>query len=67
MSNKAIHAHEAKRRFKVWVRADAVNEYFCDFEVYTGRAVDWETTSDFGLGGRVLLELTECLRGACYS
>ena len=55
-----------KRGFKVWVRADSVNGYFCDFEVYTGRATDGETTSDFGLGERVVLELTECLRGGHY-
>ncbi|CAI8014321.1 Chimeric ERCC6-PGBD3 protein, partial [Geodia barretti] len=55
-----------KRGFKVWVRADSVNGYFCDFEVYTGRAVDGDTTSEFGLGERVVLELTECLRGGHY-
>ncbi|CAI8040819.1 Chimeric ERCC6-PGBD3 protein, partial [Geodia barretti] len=55
-----------KRGFKVWVRADAVNDYFCDFEVYAGRAVDGDTTTEFGLGERVVLELTECLRGGHY-
>ena len=55
-----------KRGFKVWVTADSVNGYFCDFEVYTGRAVDGEMTSDFGLGEWVVLELTEYLRGGHY-
>ena len=54
---------QTKRGFKVWVRADSVNGYF---EVYTGRATEGETTSDFGLGERVVLELTECLRGGHY-
>ena len=57
---------QTKRGFKVWARADSVNGYFCDFEVYTGRATDGETTSDFGLGERVVLELTECPRGGHY-
>ena len=26
-----------KRGFKVWVRADSINGYMCDFEVYTGK------------------------------
>ena len=58
MSNEAKLAHEANRGFKVWVRADAVNEYFCDFKVYTGRAIDGETTYDLVLEGQILLELT---------
>ena len=40
-----------KRGFKVWVRADAVNGYFCDFDVYVGRPGDGTT----GLG-----ELNRC-------
>ena len=43
-----------EREFKVWVRADSVNGYFCDFEVYTGRGIDGERTTDFGLGERGL-------------
>ena len=57
-----------KRGFKVWVRADAVTGYFCDFNVYTGRpsSADGEEQSELGLGERVVLELTECLRGGNY-
>ena len=32
-----------KRGFKVWVRADSVNGYFCDFNVYTGRSESGDT------------------------
>ena len=52
-----------ERGFKVWVRADSVNGYFCDFEVYTGRGIDGERTTDFGLGERVVLELTTVSEG----
>ena len=57
-----------KRGFKVWVRADAVTGYFCDFNVYTGKSPpsEGEELGDFGLGERVVLELTECLRGGNY-
>ena len=36
--------------FKVWVRADSVTGYFCDFNVYVGRET---TVADEGLGERV--------------
>ena len=39
-----------KRGFKVWVRADAVTGYFCDFDVYVGKPSDGVLT-DAGLGG----------------
>ena len=56
-----------KRGFKVWVRADAVTGYFCDCNVYTGRPRDGgEASTEVGLGERVVLELTECLRGGNY-
>ena len=54
-----------KRSFKVWVRADAVNGYFCTFEVYIGRPSDG-TTTEVGLGERVVLQLSESLRGGNY-
>ena len=54
-----------KRGFKVWVRADAVNGYFCTFEVYVGRPSDG-TTTEVGLGERVVLQLSESLRGGNY-
>ena len=54
-----------KRGFKVWVRADAVTGYFCDIDVYVGKPSDGRT-SETGLGGRVVLQLSECLRGGNY-
>ena len=50
-----------KRGFKVWVRADSWNGYFCEFEVYTGKAEDG--TTDRNLGKRVVLKLTENIAG----
>ena len=38
-----------KRGFKVWVRADAITGYFCDFDVYVGRPSDGGSTQ-VGLG-----------------
>ena len=37
-----------KRGFKVRVRADAVNGYFCDFNVYVGRPGDSTTVDTAG-------------------
>ena len=54
-----------KRGFKVWVRADAVTGYFCDFDVYVGKPSDGCTT-ETGLGERVMLQLSESLRGCYY-
>ena len=54
-----------KRGFKVWVRADAVTGYFCDFDVYVGKPSDG-TTTEVGLGERVVLQLSERLRGGNY-
>ena len=54
-----------KRGFKVWVRADAVTGYFCDLEVYVGKPSDG-VTMEVGLGERVVLQLSECLRGGNY-
>ena len=38
-----------KRGFKVWVRADAVTGFFCDFDVYVGKPSDG-TVTEVGLG-----------------
>ena len=54
-----------KRGFKVWVRADAVNGYFCTFDVYVGRPLDGMST-EVGLCERVVLQLSESLRGGNY-
>ena len=50
-----------KRGFKVWVRADSWNGYFCEMEVYTGKAEDG--TTEMNLGERVVLKLTEKIAG----
>ena len=52
-----------KRGFKVWVRADAVTGYFCDFDVYVGKPSDGVST-DSGLGERVVLQLCRPLQEA---
>ena len=54
-----------KRGFKVWVRADAITGYFCDFDVYVGRPSDGGST-EVGLGERVVLQLCRPLHGDNY-
>ena len=54
-----------KRGFKVWVRADAVNGFCCDFDVYVGKASDG-VTREVGLGESVVLKLSEPLCGGNY-
>ena len=49
-----------KRGFKVWVRADAVTGYLCEFDVYTGKT---EGQREFGLGGNVVKTLTQHITG----
>ena len=48
-----------KRGFKVWVMADALSGYFCDFDVYVGACGEREG----GLGENVVLKLSEALSG----
>ena len=54
-----------KRGFKVWVRADAITGYFCDFDVYVGRPSDGLST-EVGSGERVVLQLCRPLQGGNY-
>ena len=54
-----------KRGFKVWVRADTVNGYFCEFDVYVGRPGDGISV-ETGLGERVVKQLTQTLQGKLY-
>ena len=54
-----------KRGIKVWVRANSVTGYFCDCEIYVGRPTEG-TQGEEGLGGRVVLQLTESLTGKNY-
>ena len=49
-----------KRGIKVWVAADSTNGYFSRFDVYTGKNT---TTTEHGLGARVLKTLTSDLKG----
>ena len=53
-----------KRGFKVWVQADAVNGYFCQFDVYTGTSTEADSIGDLGLGGDVVKKLTRSLVGS---
>ena len=53
-----------KRGFKVWVRADAVNGYVCEIEVYTGKT---EGERELGLGGNVVKRLTRNITGHNYA
>ena len=52
-----------KRGFKVWVRADSVTGYFCDFNVYVGRET---TVAEEGLGERVVSQLCKEIEGYNY-
>ena len=52
-----------KRGFKVWVRADSINGYVCDFEVYTGK--DGENV-ETNLGPKVVKKLSRALIGGNY-
>ena len=54
-----------KRGFKDWVRADAGTGYFSAFDVYIGRPSDG-TITEVGLGERVILQLSQSLRGGNY-
>ena len=54
-----------KRGFKVWVRADAVTGFFCDFNVYVGKPSDGEST-EVGLRGRVVKQLCTPLQQGNY-
>ena len=49
-----------KRGFKVWVRADAVNGYVSEFDIYTGKVPG---EREFGLGGNVVKRLTRNITG----
>ena len=51
-----------RRGFKIWVRADSVNGYVCDFSVYTGR--EEEVVRD--LGAKVVKRLVQPLAGGNY-
>ena len=51
-----------RRGFKVWVRADSLNGYMCDFAVYTGK----EGVVEKDLGGKVVKKLVEPLAGDHY-
>ena len=54
-----------KRGFKVWVRADAVNGYISEFEVYTGKG-SGIACEELGLGENVVMSLTKHLQHKGY-
>lgn len=49
-----------KRGFKMWCRADGVNGYLCDFNIYTGRNADGV---EYGLGYNVVTKLCQEIYG----
>ena len=49
-----------KCSFKVWVWADAVTGYVCEFEVYTGKT---HGQPELGLGGNMVKKLTRNITG----
>ena len=51
-----------KRGFKVWVRADSINGYMCDFEVYTGK----DGSPEQHLRSKVVKKLSRPLVGGRY-
>ena len=53
-----------KRGFKVWVRGDSHNGYFCQLEVYTSRRE--EVLPELGLGGTVVKKLSRELVNGRY-
>ena len=57
-------AKPTKYGMKVWMRADPVNAYCNEFEVYTGRVQ--QDRPERGLGERVVKELSVKLRGGNY-
>ena len=50
---------------KLWVLADSLNGYTCDFEVYTGKNTAYPL-SEKGLGYDVVMRLTEALLNQGY-
>ena len=51
-----------RRGFKIWVRADSINGYICDFSVYTGK----EGAPEKELGAKVVKKLAQPLTGGHY-
>ena len=51
-----------KRDFKVWVRADSINGYICDFDVYIGK----QDAPQKNLGANVVRKLSQPLAGGNY-
>ena len=51
-----------KRGFKVWVRADSINGYICDFDIYTGK----QDAPQKNLGANVVRKLSQPLAGGNY-
>ena len=54
------------RGFKIWVRADSVNGYVCDFSVYTGREEEVERDLGAKVVKRLVKGLVQPLAGCNY-
>ena len=54
----------AKRGIKVWIRADSVSHFVCQFQVCTGRPNQGQ---EHGLGERVVKELSREVYLTCSS
>ena len=54
---------QAKHGIKVWLRADSVSHFVCQFDVYTGRP---NRGQEHGLGERVVKELSRDLANGNY-
>jgi hypothetical protein len=52
-----------KRGYKVWVKADAINGYCCDIDIYAGAT---QGATQFGLGASVVKTMVEPLYGQGY-
>lgn len=55
-------AKPIKRGYKVWIRADETG-FVSEFQIYTGKA---DGKVSYGLGERVVIDLTRELVGGCY-
>lgn len=48
-----------KRGYKAWCWADSSTGYILKFDIYSGKASPNQPNSEFGLGERVVMKLTE--------
>jgi hypothetical protein len=48
-----------KRGYKAWCLADSTTGYILKFDIYTGKTTPNQSKSEFGLGERIVIKLTE--------